>query len=291
MGCIHAAHQRRRPTAQPVRSHPFAGHSVESPLPDSNRRPLPYHGSALPTELRGQKACKSASSSRPNPGYARLPYCRGTAPGNGKRGGQRVDAGLSVDKDGPRAPATRRQDVRGGRSACQGPAKRVRIGRRAARSSPARRRRAGALSSRPTHDRPPSAGERVTHVARRPEATCPTTMRVPPDGSGRTSAKRSQRSARSSSRSRSASSGRAYRCWRARETSSTVGHRVGYDSTSQFSREVILNLLRPRAARSAWAASRRREAHRSARRGAAIFNDARMGCGSRSRGSTRRRGR
>ena len=26
----------------------------ESPLPDSNRRPLPYHGSALPTELRGQ---------------------------------------------------------------------------------------------------------------------------------------------------------------------------------------------------------------------------------------------
>jgi death-on-curing protein len=25
----------------------------ESPLPDSNRRPLPYHGSALPAELRG----------------------------------------------------------------------------------------------------------------------------------------------------------------------------------------------------------------------------------------------
>ena len=25
----------------------------KSPLPDSNRRPLPYHGSALPTELRG----------------------------------------------------------------------------------------------------------------------------------------------------------------------------------------------------------------------------------------------
>jgi hypothetical protein len=29
---------------------------LESPLPDSNRRPLPYHGSALPTELRGQFA-------------------------------------------------------------------------------------------------------------------------------------------------------------------------------------------------------------------------------------------
>jgi hypothetical protein len=27
----------------------------ESPLPDSNRRPLPYHGSALPTELRGRR--------------------------------------------------------------------------------------------------------------------------------------------------------------------------------------------------------------------------------------------
>jgi hypothetical protein len=27
-----------------------------SPLSDSNRRPLPYHGSALPTELRGQSA-------------------------------------------------------------------------------------------------------------------------------------------------------------------------------------------------------------------------------------------
>src|SRR3954454_196583 len=26
----------------------------ESPLTDSNRRPLPYHGSALPTELRGR---------------------------------------------------------------------------------------------------------------------------------------------------------------------------------------------------------------------------------------------
>ena len=30
----------------------------KSPLPDSNRRPLPYHGSALPTELRGRDACE-----------------------------------------------------------------------------------------------------------------------------------------------------------------------------------------------------------------------------------------
>ena len=32
---------------------PFAGTS-RSPLTDSNRRPPPYHGGALPTELRGQ---------------------------------------------------------------------------------------------------------------------------------------------------------------------------------------------------------------------------------------------
>src|ERR1700733_6459463 len=32
---------------------PCAG-SYQSPLSDSNRRPLPYHGSALPAELRGR---------------------------------------------------------------------------------------------------------------------------------------------------------------------------------------------------------------------------------------------
>src|SRR4051812_46846746 len=36
---------------KPRRSRAF----VKSPLPDSNRRPLPYHGSALPTELRGRR--------------------------------------------------------------------------------------------------------------------------------------------------------------------------------------------------------------------------------------------
>ena len=29
---------------------------LQSPLPDSNRRPPPYHGGALPTELRGQRS-------------------------------------------------------------------------------------------------------------------------------------------------------------------------------------------------------------------------------------------
>ncbi len=37
-----------------VRATELQGNSA-SPLPDSNRRPLPYHGSALPTELRGQR--------------------------------------------------------------------------------------------------------------------------------------------------------------------------------------------------------------------------------------------
>ncbi len=43
----------RRPTRprKGGKSRPF----LESPLPDSNRRPLPYHGSALPTELRGRE--------------------------------------------------------------------------------------------------------------------------------------------------------------------------------------------------------------------------------------------
>ena len=43
-----------------ARSSPFAGCSI-SPLTDSNRRPPPYHGGALPTELRGQEP----QSSRP----------------------------------------------------------------------------------------------------------------------------------------------------------------------------------------------------------------------------------
>jgi hypothetical protein len=56
-----------------------------------------YHGSALPTELRGQKTCKSASESRWLEGRARLPYCRGTAGGNRERCEQRVHAEGSVD--------------------------------------------------------------------------------------------------------------------------------------------------------------------------------------------------
>ena len=38
-----------------------------SPLTDSNRRPLPYHGSALPTELRGQGPARIAGAARRPP--------------------------------------------------------------------------------------------------------------------------------------------------------------------------------------------------------------------------------
>jgi hypothetical protein len=41
---------------KPRIEHPNDAIVRPSPLPDSNRRPLPYHGSALPAELRGQGA-------------------------------------------------------------------------------------------------------------------------------------------------------------------------------------------------------------------------------------------
>src|ERR1700751_992957 len=44
---------------------PFAG-TLQSPLSDSNRRPLPYHGSALPAELRGRPREPSASAAAPH---------------------------------------------------------------------------------------------------------------------------------------------------------------------------------------------------------------------------------
>ena len=45
----------------------LGGNAVErpSPLPDLNRRPLPYHGSALPTELRGREASLHVGESPP----------------------------------------------------------------------------------------------------------------------------------------------------------------------------------------------------------------------------------
>ena len=46
-----------------MRSGP-TGPAPTSPLTDSNRRPLPYHGSALPTELRGRSPTRLAEQAR-----------------------------------------------------------------------------------------------------------------------------------------------------------------------------------------------------------------------------------
>ena len=58
--------QNPSPTAKSL--HP------ESPLPDSNRKPLPYHGSALPTELRGR-----SSPQHPQPAPVASRHGRGDA--------------------------------------------------------------------------------------------------------------------------------------------------------------------------------------------------------------------
>src|SRR4051812_20038269 len=100
---IDDAEHRDRNSRETRKPRAVAGRSDESPLPDSNRRPLPYHGSALPTELRGQKTCKSASRRRSVRELARRPYCADTArgakigtaaaAGGDERGGKRVHRG------------------------------------------------------------------------------------------------------------------------------------------------------------------------------------------------------
>ena len=44
-----------RRDGRPARREAAPGRSVQSPLTESNRRPSPYHGDALPTELRGRE--------------------------------------------------------------------------------------------------------------------------------------------------------------------------------------------------------------------------------------------
>ena len=54
-----------------------------SPLTDSNRRPLPYHGSALPTELRGRSRTRLAEAAVRDPALSRsvpIPCRRGRSP-------------------------------------------------------------------------------------------------------------------------------------------------------------------------------------------------------------------
>src|SRR5437868_11340281 len=45
---------------------------LQSPLTDSNRRPPPYHGGALPTELRGQKPYFTRPGQAPRVASGRL---------------------------------------------------------------------------------------------------------------------------------------------------------------------------------------------------------------------------
>src|SRR5205823_13725091 len=47
---------RPRTVALPANKRSWPAGTSRSPLTDSNRRPPPYHGGALPTELRGQDA-------------------------------------------------------------------------------------------------------------------------------------------------------------------------------------------------------------------------------------------
>ena len=59
------------PTELLRRARRARGPAPASPLTDSNRRPLPYHGSALPTELRGQGPARIAAQ-RPDRRRRRL---------------------------------------------------------------------------------------------------------------------------------------------------------------------------------------------------------------------------
>src|SRR3954449_10548410 len=52
---------------------------LQSPLPDSNRRPPPYHGGALPTELRG-RWCEDGSRDEGARGIRRLPRISDVVP-------------------------------------------------------------------------------------------------------------------------------------------------------------------------------------------------------------------
>src|SRR5262245_38575855 len=60
LGCVSLAALARRSHVSPQR----LPRSRLSPLTDLNRRPLPYHGSALPTELRGRTAQDSNAGRR-----------------------------------------------------------------------------------------------------------------------------------------------------------------------------------------------------------------------------------
>src|SRR5580704_9292043 len=64
------------------------GAATWSPLTESNRRPSPYHGDALPTELRGRRRCAASpgqASAAPRQESIHDEACRGPpGPGSGR---------------------------------------------------------------------------------------------------------------------------------------------------------------------------------------------------------------
>src|SRR6266508_4729855 len=80
----------------------------QSPFTESNRRPSPYHGDALPTELKGQTegreyTSRSRERNRPPAGARRAPIDARRARTGGLLGAQHARSeGRSVTRPGPR---------------------------------------------------------------------------------------------------------------------------------------------------------------------------------------------
>src|SRR3954447_20781673 len=71
---------------------------LQSPLPDSNRRPPPYHGGALPTELRGRSPGslgRNAAIVLRAQRHTRGPPSR-VQPVQGRTEGRRTDAAVTA---------------------------------------------------------------------------------------------------------------------------------------------------------------------------------------------------
>ena len=93
---------------------------TESPLSDSNRRPLPYHGSALPAELRGRGRQGTASGPAGTTAirHRRIAGARASCPRSGRRSASRSRPRTRA-RDGGR---TRARRCRARSSSLPGPA-------------------------------------------------------------------------------------------------------------------------------------------------------------------------
>jgi hypothetical protein len=84
-----------------------------SPLTDSNRRPPPYHGGALPTELRGRSAIVGGDSSargRPSRSGADVPPSRASGPR--PRSGPAMSSSSSTATTRTKSPSPARHTTR-----------------------------------------------------------------------------------------------------------------------------------------------------------------------------------